>query len=290
MGVVQALGGIITNTKIYYDCPGCGKRVWAYPGFVGNRCWDCPGTILHGATRTVVGNTPILSDITDNVSNTVLDTVSDNRQYYHCPHCGEEKWAYGSFKGTTCWECGAVVGTLVDAARKTAVDNTVGVAYDTLRGQPKFAQLMKKVTKKLNPRGLNINDKIYRVKVKSVWLLHGSVAAPLSVASATFTNSSVTHWWVSIETYDDDKWYCAMFNGEILDIQVCNSESQVTNVGKSVLTFGTNNKSVTIKHDGYPQNAYMRHVVSFMKKYDGRYNLNNNNCQVFARALYKSLM
>ena len=35
---------------------------------------------------------------------TIVDTVTDNRQYYKCPGCGKEVWAYGSFKSNTCCE------------------------------------------------------------------------------------------------------------------------------------------------------------------------------------------
>ena len=32
--------GIPLITTIYYDCPGCGDRVWAQSGFEGQNCWS----------------------------------------------------------------------------------------------------------------------------------------------------------------------------------------------------------------------------------------------------------
>ena len=32
---------VITDNKVWYNCPCCGERVWAYPDFVGTPCWNC---------------------------------------------------------------------------------------------------------------------------------------------------------------------------------------------------------------------------------------------------------
>ena len=76
--------------KVYYDCPECGDRVWAFPAYVGNRCWDCPGTIIHGIVKT----TPVLRQ-----AETVVDTCMDKKTKYSCSGCGADVWAYGQFAG-----------------------------------------------------------------------------------------------------------------------------------------------------------------------------------------------
>ncbi len=37
-------------------------------------------------------------------------------------------------------------------------------------------------------------------RIRSIWLLHGVVAAPISIASGLFTDNSCTHWWIEIFT------------------------------------------------------------------------------------------
>jgi len=82
--------------KVYYNCPGCDARVWAFPAYVGNRCWGCPGTIFHAIVKT----TPVLRQ-----AETIIDTQNDNKTKYSCSGCGADVWAYGQFAGQKCWEC-----------------------------------------------------------------------------------------------------------------------------------------------------------------------------------------
>lgn len=82
---------ILTDNRTYYNCPGCGQRVWAYGSWVGNRCWDCPGTLFDGVIRS------------NHITSTVSDVVTDRKIRYTCNRCGKEKWAYGG--GYTCLDC-----------------------------------------------------------------------------------------------------------------------------------------------------------------------------------------
>ena len=84
------------GNKVYYDCPGCGNEVWAYSGFAGTRCWDCPGTIISGITNA----TPVISHV-----KTACEAIADVKTKYKCPRCGDPVWAYGQFAGQPCLKC-----------------------------------------------------------------------------------------------------------------------------------------------------------------------------------------
>jgi DNA-directed RNA polymerase subunit RPC12/RpoP len=98
MGAVETILDTVTDNRTYYDCPRCGQEVWAYGSFVGNVCWECPGTLAHGIVKT--------TDLaTFGATSTVLDAVIDNRTEYRCPRCGVKKWAYGVGIGRPCLDC-----------------------------------------------------------------------------------------------------------------------------------------------------------------------------------------
>ena len=52
MGAVETVAAVATNNRTYYNCPSCGRRVWAYGSYVGNVCWNCPGTIHSAVENT----------------------------------------------------------------------------------------------------------------------------------------------------------------------------------------------------------------------------------------------
>ena len=311
MGNAQAAVGIITNDRRYYDCPGCGREVWAYPGYEGNRCWKCPGTLLQGTVRSVVGNTPYVSKVTDaitttvadttwsvakNVGTTVADVVTDNRRYYTCPHCGAEKWAYGMFKGTTCLKCGKIIGSIADGTRKAVVDNTIkpltNAVAKNVFNKPDAIESKEAEDKDLSDIDKYMNLKIKCVKINSIWLLetdydNGKISKIGSVVTGTLTNHSLTHQWVSIETEKSDVWFNCQFYGKHLSALKCISENDVTKKAKEhVLKPG---KDVTCRKSFCPSNKCMRDVWWYMDKYDGKYSLQDNNCQTFARGLYHEL-
>jgi len=61
------------GNKVYYSCPGCGGRKWAYGNFAGTRCWDCPGTIVSGITNA----TPVVREV-----KTICETVTNQKTSY----------------------------------------------------------------------------------------------------------------------------------------------------------------------------------------------------------------
>lgn len=98
MGAVETIIDTVTDNRTYYKCPKCKEEVWAYGSFVGNVCWDCPGTIGHAVIKT--------TDLaTFGATSTILDAATDNRTEYRCPRCGVEKWAYGVGIGRPCLDC-----------------------------------------------------------------------------------------------------------------------------------------------------------------------------------------
>ena len=75
--------GIPLITTIYYDCPGCGDRVWAQSGFEGQNCWSCK-------------------------------TKPFTKVWYDCPTCDDRVWVYrcfaANFKGHSCIGCSGTTG------------------------------------------------------------------------------------------------------------------------------------------------------------------------------------
>ncbi|ETO33147.1 hypothetical protein RFI_03961 [Reticulomyxa filosa] len=123
--------------------------------------------------------------------------------------------------------------------------------------------------KRINPYGLELDDKVIELKVFSIWLCHGVVAAPGSVFSSV-TGNSVTHWWVQLQT--KNAWYCAQFAGSILELTKHSDPSEVTTRGKSCRK--TDEKvNITKKFSSKPETRTMRDVVEFMRKYNGFYDL-----------------
>lgn len=59
MGAVETVIDAATDNRTYYNCPRCGQRVWAYGSYVGNVCWNCPGTITSGLISTVDAVHPV---------------------------------------------------------------------------------------------------------------------------------------------------------------------------------------------------------------------------------------
>ena len=98
MGAAETIVDMITDNRTYYNCPNCGREVWAYGSFAGNVCWNCPGTLGHALIKT--------TDLaTMGMTSTVIDTIVDNKTTYRCPSCGCEKWAYGVGIGRICLKC-----------------------------------------------------------------------------------------------------------------------------------------------------------------------------------------
>lgn len=292
MGVVTATFGVITNTRIYYDCPGCGNEVWAYPGFEGNRCWNCPGTIFQGLTRSVTGKMPIVSDITDSITTTTSDIVTDTRRSYYCKGCGKKKWAYGTFKGTKCWECNGPLN-IIEGPTKFTINSTIGPGtfINDLSNGISGGKVRHKGPRHLSPSGLKQYTSIKEIRVYSAWIYHGAVGFLVGILSVPLTSNAFTHWWVEIETENSNEWYCAQFNGDCeLELTRHYSRYGAREQGKSVASREKYEwKDLTKKHEYSPNNRMMYHVVNFMKTYDNKYDLIDNNCQNFARALWRHL-
>mmetsp|Transcript_4486 Transcript_4486/g.7673 ORF Transcript_4486/g.7673 Transcript_4486/m.7673 type:complete len:339 (-) Transcript_4486:238-1254(-) len=97
MGAVETVIDTVTDNKKYYNCPGCGEEVWAYGSFVGNTCWNCPGTLGDAVLRTGDMAVPVFS--------ATKDALCDNKIEYRCQRCGVKKWAYGAGVGRVCLDC-----------------------------------------------------------------------------------------------------------------------------------------------------------------------------------------
>lgn len=125
---------------------------------------------------------------------------------------------------------------------------------------------------------------IHKIKVRSVWLGHGFWAAVGSAVTGPTTGSSITHWWVEIETRDPSTWYCAQFMAPNLVLTKHNTHEEVTNHGKHAAG-RSGDINISDKVVFYPTNLTMKEVRDWMGTYNADYDLLKNNCQHFAEAL-----
>ena len=97
--------------------------------------------------------------------------------------------------------------------------------------------------KQIHPHGAKLHDKIVSVRVRSIWLGHGAIAAPLSVVTTALTGNQCAHYWVEIETQNGD-YYCAQFTcKKILSLRKCRSSQALI---KQYVP--AKNKQITDKH------------------------------------------
>eukprot|EP01084_Bolivina_argentea_P248223 415184_1 len=135
------------------------------------------------------------------------------------------------------------------------------------------------------------NEKIIGIRVRAIWLLHGSVSAVLSTISGPVTGSSVTHWWVEIET--EHKWYCALFDKPDLVLSGHNSRYAVTKRGKEGARYYNNEqKNITDKYTCKSNGKktigdLARWMQGYLQKHGKKYNMATINCQHFGTAVYK---
>ena len=134
-------------------------------------------------------------------------------------------------------------------------------------------------------------EKILQITIKSIWLLHDSLA-PMLVLGSFFTekmvSSPLTHWWVEIQTTNG--WYNAQFCKDfVLRLNKYNTKEEVSDRGKQVgNALKEKNKKVFIEKGPYrPKERTMKEVLEFMANYDGKYNLASNNCQHFGKKFYR---
>eukprot|EP00486_Rosalina_sp_Unknown_P010143 CAMPEP_0201586750 /NCGR_PEP_ID=MMETSP0190_2-20130828/135828_1 /ASSEMBLY_ACC=CAM_ASM_000263 /TAXON_ID=37353 /ORGANISM="Rosalina sp." /LENGTH=144 /DNA_ID=CAMNT_0048035303 /DNA_START=74 /DNA_END=504 /DNA_ORIENTATION=+ len=70
---VSTVLDVVTDNKSYYDCPRCGREVWAYGSFKGNICLDCPGTVISSVGSTV---NMITCDVADSEPQQIMNFVA----------------------------------------------------------------------------------------------------------------------------------------------------------------------------------------------------------------------
>lgn len=98
------------------------------------------------------------------------------------------------------------------------------------------------------------------------------------------TGSSLTHWWVEIET--DYGWYCAQLGDQGVYLHKHSSLSEVNKCG---LSFGSNDDdgNITTKKTHRPSNRTMGEVRNWVKNSNHYYNVVCHNCQDWANEFYK---
>ena len=132
------------------------------------------------------------------------------------------------------------------------------------------------------------NDEVIKIRVRNIWIGNGAVAFLGSIFSGPLVGSNITHWWVEIET--KQAWYCAQFNGSReLALTKHSSCWDVTEQGKSAAGSRGESKDITTRdsYDCSGEGICISDIVSFMKSFNGTYNLVTNNCQHFAISLHQ---
>ena len=129
--------------------------------------------------------------------------------------------------------------------------------------------------------------RVERIRVRSIWLAHGSFSAVGSAITGIATSNSLTHWWVEIETNDPSIWFCAQFNAPNLELYEYPSQYKVTESGCECVGRNTN-CDITDKYIHSPGNRTIGEVEDFIEEYCeyGPYNVVSNNCQHFGERLH----
>ena len=137
------------------------------------------------------------------------------------------------------------------------------------------------------PGGQYRHLKVINVRVRAVWLGHGSYAAIGSFFTGSLTANPITHWWVEIQTERSNVWFCAQFevrggSKSALALTQHDSASSVTRHGESTANRWGDNPSITDKQDCPPYSGtIMGDIYDWMENYSSEYGVVMNNCQDF---------
>eukprot|EP01084_Bolivina_argentea_P268346 455751_1 len=162
----------------------------------------------------------------------------NEKVYYNCPKCDEQRWVYRSaiaFMGRPCNFCRPNNNTFKSIA--------VACSDESMETKKKYYT---ECNFKISERGISssdYNEKIIRIRVRSIWLAMGGAAASVLSVPSSVTLNSCTHWWVEIET--ENGWYCAMWDDPDLVLSSHSSRDAVTRSGKSAI--GCENEKKTLQ-------------------------------------------
>eukprot|EP01083_Nonionella_stella_P074716 202805_1 len=218
---------------------------------------------------------------------TTISGDADRKIYYDCPNCGEEVWVYvagAAFKGRRCNRCRS------NSDWFKAV--SVACSDESLSAKISYYDSSKN-SSRLNIVENNIDSgdckrKIQKIRVRSIWLYHGSVSAIGSMFTGITTGNSITHWWVEIEA--ENRWYCAMWKNPNLVLSYHGSRDEVTSEGKSAVGARNEDKNITNKSECGGNGKTIGDLKNWMNNYiksKGGYDVGTNNCQHFGEALYR---
>lgn len=85
IGAVKGIANVATTTvsavtdiRTYYDCPRCGREVYAYGSFAGNVCLDCPGTVVSsvGSAASMVTGIEVTQKIANSFASEATQVVT----------------------------------------------------------------------------------------------------------------------------------------------------------------------------------------------------------------------
>ena len=192
-------------------------------------------------------------------------------------------------KTTTLAVVGAVVGTIIAPGIGTVlgakIGGGLGLATDAVDVGSNILGKRPRVTGDYHYSERCL--RVVRIRVRSIWLRHGSYASVGSAITTVATGNPLTHWWVEIET-EDNVWYCAQFGNQDLLLTRHYSSHSVTLEGFSCV--GRSGRlNVTDKRSYSPSNRTIGDVIDMMEDYCNRgpYNLVSNNCQDFGEYFYQ---
>eukprot|EP00483_Globobulimina_turgida_P011142 UN11163 len=213
----------------------------------------------------------------------VATTVSgnaDRKVYYDCPNCGEEVWVYGAgaaFVGRRCNRCRSNSDWFktVSVACSGQSSSMKSSYYDSSKNSSRLYVVEKNIASS------DCKQKIQNIRVRSIWLGHGSISAIGSVFTG-ITGNSVTHWWVEIQA--ENRWYCAQWKKPNLVLSFHGSRDGVTSEGRSAVGASNEYKNITNKRECGGNGRTIGDLKNWMNNYiksEGRYDVGTNNCQHF---------
>ena len=126
------------------------------------------------------------------------------------------------------------------------------------------------------------------MRVLNAWIYDKDLARAGSILTKPLVGSTISHEWAEIKT--NQGWYIAMFDDrQVLSLQKMTSQLSVTKCGLAVANNSDGDVNVTYFAIFKNNNVTMQDVTQYMSSYNGSYDLISNNCQDFARGLFRHL-
>lgn len=136
---------------------------------------------------------------------------------------------------------------------------------------------------------MNSNLRVKTVTAKGVYLFNGFIAEPLNFLPG-ITGNSFEHWWLEIETENNDRWFILQFGGKNSElgrhIQLFENSSMAGTESIGSASRSGDNPTIFTINSFKPRDVTMGQIYVWASRYHGEYEILSNNCQDFANRFF----